>query len=68
MTNTRSMAFWIVGSFCLFFGVLIAGNIEPGALGASAESVIIAYIISFILITLGGMFWITTAVAHLQED
>lgn len=58
----KSIFFWILGTFCMFFGILIAGNVDPGALGASIESVGIAYVISFILILLGGMFWITVAV------
>ena len=67
MTNLRSISFWMIGSICLFFGVLITGNIEPEALGATPESVILAYIIGFILIVLGGMFWITTSVVHVEE-
>lgn len=68
MVNWRSIGFWFIGTFCVFFGVLIAGNIEPSTLGATTESVALAYIISFILILLGGMFWISTAVAHLEEE
>ena len=60
--SQRSIGFWIIGTFLVFFGVLIAGNIDPGALGATAGSVGLAYIISFILILIGGMFWITVAV------
>jgi len=58
----KSIFFWVIGTFCIFFGVLIAGNIDPGALGATMESVGISYIVSFILILLGGMFWITVSV------
>ena len=67
MTNTRALAFWAIGAVCIFFGILIGGNIEPEVLGASTISVILSYIISFMLIMIGGMFWITTAVVHVEE-
>jgi VIT1/CCC1 family predicted Fe2+/Mn2+ transporter len=67
MTDWRAIAFWFLGAFFVFFGVLIGGNVEPSALGATSLSVALAYIIAFILILLGGMFWISTAVAHIEE-
>jgi len=67
MTSTRSIGFWIIGSLCVFFGALIAGSVKPEVLGATTESVILAYIISFILILIGGMFWITVAVMREEE-
>ncbi len=67
MEINRSILFWVVGSLCIFFGSLIAGSVEPSALGASTESVVIAYIIAFILILVGGMFWISVSVA-IQEE
>ena len=67
MANIRALMFWVIGSVCIFFGALIAGNIEPEIIGATTVSVILSYIISFILILIGGMFWITTAVVHVEE-
>jgi len=67
MTNTRALAFWVIGAVCVFFGSLIAGNIEPEVLGASPASVGLSFLISFLLILIGGMFWITTAVVHVEE-
>jgi hypothetical protein len=66
-TSTRSVGFWIIGSLCVFFGALIAGSVQPTVLGATAGSIILAYIISFILILIGGMFWITVAVIREEE-
>ena len=66
MTNARSIGFWIIGSICMFFGALIAGSVSPETLGATSGSIILAYIISFVLILIGGMFWITVAV--MRED
>ncbi|MDD5416854.1 MAG: hypothetical protein PHU12_02655 [Candidatus Aenigmarchaeota archaeon] len=67
MTNNRALIFWFVGSLCIFFGTLIAGNIDPEIIGATTISVVLSYVISFVLIMIGGMFWITTAVAHVEE-
>jgi hypothetical protein len=67
MTSARSIGFWIIGSLCVFFGALIAGSVKPEVLGATTESVILAYIIAFILILIGGMFWITVAVMREEE-
>lgn len=60
----KAIIFWIIGSICVFLGALIAGSVEPSALGATLESVLVAYIISFILILIGGMFWISVATAE----
>ena len=67
MVSQRAIIFWVAGTLLVFFGVLIAGNIEPAALGATNESVWLAYIISFLLLLIGGMLWISTAIAHIEE-
>lgn len=68
MVNERAIFFWVVGAVCVFFGSLIAGSVEPEALGATVWSVTFAYLIAFILILLGGMFWISTSLFHLEEE
>lgn len=68
MTTGRAIGFWIVGSVCVFFGALIAGAVEPSALGATFETVALAYIIAFVLILVGGMFWISVAAAVHEEE
>jgi len=68
MVNWRAVVFWFVGTICVFFGALIAGNIDPSVLGATTFSVALAYIISFVLVLIGGVFWISTAIAHLEES
>ncbi len=65
--DPKTIAFWILGSICVFVGALIAGSVDPSVLGATAVSVAAAYIISFVLILLGGMFWISTAVQQAEE-
>ena len=65
--NWRTISFWFMGSLLVFFGVLIVGNIDPTVLGATSASTLISYIIGFILILVGGMFWISTAVIETEE-
>lgn len=66
MTRMRAIAFWLIGTICVFFGSLIAGSVEIGSVGATSLSVTFAYIIAFVMILMGGMFWITTGI--LQEE
>lgn len=66
MPVSRAIAFWIVGSICVFLGTMVAGAVEPSAIGATWWSILIAYIIAFVLILIGGMFWIS--VATTQEE
>jgi hypothetical protein len=68
MATRRAIGFWLIGTVCIFFGALIAGSIEPEVLGATLESVILAYVISFVLILVGGMFWISGAVTEIEEE
>ena len=67
MTDPRSIIFWIIGAICVFIGALIAGSIDPSVLGATSTSVAVSYIVSFILILIGGMFWISTAIIQVEE-
>lgn len=67
MADNRAIGFWVIGTVCVFFGSLIAGSVEPSALGARIESVILAYIISFVLILVGGMFWISVSATMHEE-
>lgn len=68
MTSRKAVLFWFIGAICVFFGALIAGNVEPEILGATTESVMLAYIISFVLILIGGMFWISGSIVEIEEE
>ena len=68
MADPRSISFWIIGAICIFIGCLIAGSVETSVLGASTTSVAMAYIVAFVLILLGGMFWISTAIIQVEES
>ncbi|MBN2203284.1 MAG: hypothetical protein JW700_03825 [Candidatus Aenigmarchaeota archaeon] len=68
MADPRSITFWLIGAICVFVGALIAGSVDPSVLGATTMSVAIAYIISFVLILIGGMFWISTAIIQIEES
>jgi len=66
--DPRTIAFWFIGAICVFTGALIAGSVEPSVLGATTTSVAVAYIIAFVLILIGGMFWISTAIIQAEES
>ncbi|NIO44168.1 MAG: hypothetical protein GTN36_01265 [Candidatus Aenigmarchaeota archaeon] len=67
MADIRTIIFWLIGTVCLFFGALIAGAVEP-TIGSTTTSIMMAYALSFILILLGGMFWISTAILQAEEE
>lgn len=65
MSRERSIGFWALGSFCIFIGCVLAGAlIEPG--NEITAEVAIGYIMSFLLILVGGMFWISVAISHFE--
>ncbi len=64
---TRAVGFWIVGALFIFLGAMIAGSVEPYAYAATTSGVVISYIIAFVLILIGGMFWISAA-SYLAEE
>jgi len=68
MADPRTITFWFIGAICVFTGALIAGSVEPSVLGTTTTSIAVAYIIAFVLILLGGMFWISTAIIQVEES
>jgi len=62
--RSRAVSFWLVGGIALFFAFLIFSTASPTELGSNAVNVILAYIIAFVLILAGGMFWIS--IMHLE--
>lgn len=60
--NLKMVFFWIIGSLSILIGAMIAGNVER-TLGTDDQSFAAAVFIAFILIMLGGLLWITVAVA-----
>ncbi|MFH0711175.1 MAG: hypothetical protein V1944_01205 [Candidatus Aenigmatarchaeota archaeon] len=60
--NFKMVLFWIIGSISILVGAMIAGNVEK-TLGTDDTSVGAALFIALILILLGGLLWITVAVA-----
>jgi hypothetical protein len=67
MADIRTIIFWLIGTVCVFFGALIAGSVQP-VVGSTAASIMMAYALSFILVLLGGMFWISTAILQTEEE
>jgi len=67
MADIRTIVFWLIGTVCVFFGSLIGGSVEP-TIGSTTTSIMMAYALAFILILLGGMFWISTAILQTEEE
>ncbi|HIQ49752.1 MAG TPA: hypothetical protein EYH56_01005 [Nanoarchaeota archaeon] len=65
---SKTIGFWIIGSIFVFLGSLIAGAVDPYVLGATSTGVIISYVIAFVLILIGGMFWISAASYLMEEE
>ncbi len=58
----KFVIFWTFGALAITFGSVIAGNIRPG-LGVSETGLLIAFILAFVLILVGGLLWISVALA-----
>jgi len=53
---------WVLGTACILLGSMIVGHLDK-TLGVTNISYTLALVTSFILILLGGFFWISVAVA-----
>jgi hypothetical protein len=60
--NWKMVLFWILGAVCISIGAVIAGHID-GGLGTDYGGSAIAIMLSFILFLLGGLLWISVAIA-----
>jgi hypothetical protein len=58
---------WILGSIFLFIGSMLAANVEVVE-GATAWSLGLAALISFALILVGGLCWISSAINVCKEE
>ena len=52
---------WILGAVTLFFGSMIAGNVEYIE-GTTDFSFAVAVLLGFLLILIAGLFWISASV------
>ena len=60
--NIKIMAFWIIGALMILLGSMIAGRVEMG-LGVSDAGFFFALLIALVLFLLGGLLWISVAIA-----
>ncbi len=58
--NSKVIAVWFLGSVCMLFGCMIAGNLHMG-LGITTLGFVVALLISFVLILSCGLLWILSA-------
>ena len=64
--DSKRLAQLLVGSLSVVLGVLVLANYEIVP-GADLVSTIITFLISFLLVAIGGLFWIGTAVGLSKE-
>jgi len=68
MRKSLKMAlFWVLGSICILVGSMISGHLEKG-LGVDDLSYFLALTIAFVLILLGGLLWISVAIAVRMKE
>ncbi|HKZ45718.1 MAG TPA: hypothetical protein VJ343_03365 [archaeon] len=60
--NLKIMLFWIAGALLIMVGSMIAGRVQKG-LGVSDSAFLLALLVSFVLFLLGGLLWISVAIA-----
>lgn len=61
-TNVKTVSFWVIGSLCLLFAILVGSEAKLTAgLEGTSTSFIVTLIISFVLILVGGLLWISVA-------
>jgi len=61
MGDPQVYIFIVIGAFCLLIASLFAGNVEGNVLGATEFSFGMTLLISFALIIIGGIFWVSAA-------
>lgn len=61
MGDPQVYIFIVIGAFCLLIASLFAGNVEGNILGATDFSFSMTLLISFVLILVGGIFWVSAA-------
>jgi len=54
--------FWIIGAVAMFFASMIAGKLDY-TVGTSDLGFVVAFLISLVLFLLGGLLWISVAIA-----
>ncbi len=62
LRNLKTASMWVLGAGSIFLGSMIAGKLETG-LGVSDTGFTLASLVSLMLILIGGLLWISVAVA-----
>lgn len=60
--NLKIVLFWMLGAVCIFLGTMIAGH-AGSDLGTNYWGLALALMFSFVLFLLGGLLWISVAIA-----
>lgn len=60
--NWKIVSLWVLGSVCILVASMIVGHLEK-TLGVTDLGYALALLISFVLFLVGGLFWISVAIA-----
>ena len=60
--NWKMVLFWALGTICVMAGSMVSGHLESGS-GVTGISYTFALVFAFILFLLGGLLWISVAIA-----
>jgi hypothetical protein len=67
VSHLKANIFWFLGTLSIFLGVRIAGTVDRSTLGVTAFRYYLALVVSFVLILVGGLLWISVAGAVREE-
>ena len=60
--NWKMVLFWVLGTVCVMAGSMVSGHLESGP-GVTGTSYTFALVVAFVLFMLGGLLWISVAIA-----
>ena len=62
----RAALLWFLGSMCILFGAIMAGNSER-TLGSAGVGYMLGITVAFVLVLVGGLMWIAVSIAVKKE-
>jgi len=60
--NWKMVLFWVLGTICVMAGSMVSGHLESST-GVTGIGYMFALVVAFVLFLLGGLLWISVAIA-----